>query len=302
MDGLAGPALETHPKWGLKGGSDMGRVLVVTDSNATLPETLVRELGIRVVPIVLNLGGRSYRDGIDITTYEFYRLLRSTPHIPTTSAPSMDGFVRVYAAAGPEVVGIVVIVLPPQLSAVHDVALMASQLVEGPPIRVIDSGTAAMAQGFVVLEAARAAAVGAGLEEVVARAEEVASKVRLYAALETLEYLHRGGRIGGAAAWLGSVLQITPVLQALDGRVEPVARPRTRRRAIQVMLDEMARHVGDRPVHVAICQADALEEAMDLKRCVQERFDCSELYVTEFTPVMGAHAGPGLLGIAFYVD
>jgi DegV family protein with EDD domain len=280
----------------------MKRVVVVTDSNATVPEALARELDIRVVPILLNLADRTYRDGVDMTPAEFYRLLRTTTHVPTTSSPSMGDFVRVFAAAGQESAGVVAIVLPPQLSAIHNVAVMASQLVDGSPIRVVDSGTAAMAQGFVVLEAARAAAAGADVEEVVARAEEVASKVRFYAVLETLEYLHRGGRIGGAAAWVGSVLQITPVLRVLDGKVEPFARPRTRPRAIQVMLDGVAKQVGDRPVHVAICQADAQEEAEDLKQRVEELFDCSELYVTEFTPVMGTHAGPGLLGMAFYVD
>ena len=280
----------------------MKKVVVVTDSNATVPEALVRELGIRVVPILLNVAGRTYRDGVDMTPDEFYRMLRTTTQVPTTSSPSMGGFVRVFAAAGQEAAGIVAIVLPPQLSAIHNLAVMATQLVDGPPIRVVDSGTVAMAQGFVVLEAARAAAAAAALEEVVARAEEVASKVRFYAVLETLEYLHRGGRIDGAASWVGSMLQITPVLRVLDGRVEPFARPRTRRRAIQVMLDEIAKQVSDRPVHVAICQADALEEAEDLKRGVEELFDCTELYVTEFTPVMGAHTGPGLLGVAFYVD
>ena len=280
----------------------MKRVVVVTDSNATVPEALVRELGIRVVPILLNLDDHTYRDGVDMTPGEFYRMLRTATHVPTTSSPSMGGFVRVFASAGQEAVGIVAIVLPPQLSAVYNVALMASQLVNGPPIRVVSSGTTAMAQGFVVLEAARAAAASAGLEEVVARAEEVASKVRFYAVLETLEYLRRGGRIGGAAAWVGSMLQITPVLRVLDGRVEPFARPRTRQRAIQMMLDEVVRQVSGRPVHVAICQGDAREEAEDLKRRMEELFDCIELYVTEFTPVMGAHAGPGLLGIAFYVD
>ena len=106
----------------------------------------------------------------------------------------------------------------------------------------------------------------------------------------------------GAAALVVSMLQITPVLRVLDGRVEPFGRPRTRRRAIQVMRDEMARQVSLRPVHVAICQVDALEEAEDLKRRVEELLDCTEVYVTEFTPVMGAHAGPGLLAMAFYVD
>ncbi|HQE92655.1 MAG TPA: DegV family protein [Anaerolineae bacterium] len=280
----------------------MEKVIVVTDSSATVPTALVKELDIRVVPILLHLDGRSYRDGIDLSPDEFYHLLRTGQYTPTTAAPSLGDFLRIYAAAAQESAGVVAIHLSSQLSVTYNLAVTASQLVDGTPIRVINSGTAAMAQGFVVLEAARAAAAGANLEEVVARAEEIAAKVHLYATLETLEYLQRGGRIGGAAAWAGGILQITPVLYVRHGHVEPLARPRTRPRAIQVMVDEMVRLVNDRPVHVAICQADAREEAEDLKQRVETLFNCTELYVTEFTPVMGAHTGPGLLGVAFYVD
>jgi len=280
----------------------MKRVVVVTDSNATLPEHLVQELDIRVVPILLHLNGHSYRDGIDLTPTEFYQLLRNDKHVPTTSAPSVGDFLRVYAAAVREASGIVAIHLPPTLSAVYSTALLASQLVDGAPIRVVNSRSATMAQGFVVLEAARAAAAGADLEAVVARAEEVAAKVQLFATLETLEYLHRGGRIGGAAALMGSALHIRPILYLVDGQVQSAARPRTRRQAIHCMLQRMAERVADRPVHAAVMHAAAAEEAKNLERQMAERFNCVELYLTEFTPVMGAHAGPGLLGLAFYVD
>jgi DegV family protein with EDD domain len=159
-----------------------------------------------------------------------------------------------------------------------------------------------MAQGFVALEAARTAAGGGDLEAVVARAHEVAAKVRLFAMLDTLEYLYRGGRIGGAAALLGSMLQIKPVVHLVDGRVEPLAKPRTRGRAVQCMLQRLAEEVDGRPVHAAIFQADARVEAEELRGRLAEAFECVELHVTEFTPVMGAHAGPGVLGIAFFVD
>jgi DegV family protein with EDD domain len=280
----------------------MSKIVVVTDSTATLPKHLVRELDIRVVPIFLNLGGHSYRDGVDLTPGEFYHLLLESRHTPTTASPSTGDFVRVYATAARQATGIVAIHLPPQLSAVYNAALLASQLVDGVPIRVVDARSAAMAQGFVVLAAARAAASGASLDEVVARAEEVASKVQLFATLDTLEYLHRGGRIGGAATLFGSVLQIKPILQIVQGQAQPLAIPRTRHKAIRFMLQSMAERVADRPVHAAVMHASAAEEAEDLRREVAGRFDCVELYVTEFTPVMGAHTGPGLLGIAFYVE
>jgi DegV family protein with EDD domain len=280
----------------------MNRVVVVTDSSVTIPKNLVKELDIRIVPLLLTFRGQTFRDGVDITPGELYRWLRANKHIPTTSAPSVGDFVRVYATAAREASGIVSIHLPLSLSATYETARMASQLVDGPQIRIVDSQSVSMAQGFVVVEAARAAAAGADLDAVVARAKEVDAKVHFFAVLETLEYLHRGGRIGGAAALLGSVLQIKPILHLVDGRVEPLAKPRTRRKAIRYMLQAMAEQVGNRPVHAAILQADAVQEAEALKQRVAEQFDCLELYVTEFTPVMGAHAGPGVLGLAFYVD
>ena len=280
----------------------MGRILVVTDSSATVPASLVQELGIGVVPILLNVNGQTYRDGIDITPGEVYRLLRASRRLPTTAAPSAGDFLRVYASAAQEVSGIVSIHLPTELSATYSVASTSSQLMDGPPIRIVDSQSVAMGQGFVVLEAARAAASGAGLDAVVARAEQVAGKVHVYATLETLEYLRRGGRIGGAAALAGTMLRIKPTVYVAGGTVQPFAKPRTMSRAMQLMLDEMAREAGDRALHAAVLHADAPDQAEEFRQRVESDFDCVELYVTEFTPVMGVHAGPGVLGLAFFAE
>ena len=283
-------------------GETMRNVVVVTDSNACLPSDLVQELDIRVVPLLLNLEGQGLRDGVDISPTEVYRWLRANKHIPTTAVPSVGDFVRVYAAAAQEAPGIVSIHLPPKLSATHDVAAMASQLLDGVAIRVVNCGTAAMSQGFAVLEAARAATAGATLDEVVRRAEEVASKTSLFFTLDTLEYLHRGGRIGGAAALAGTMLQIKPVLTLADGRIEVLAKPRTKPRALRLILRQMGERVTGRPLHAAIFHADVPDEAEALRQRVAEQFNCVELYVTEFTPVMGAHTGPGILGVAFYAE
>ena len=280
----------------------MRKVAIVTDSSATLPEDLAQELDIHVVPLLLTFDDQTFRDGVDITPGEVYRWLRANKHIPTTSAPSAGDFLRVYAAAGRKASGIVSIHLPIWLSATYNTAVVASRLVGGVQIRVLNCHTAAMGQGFVVLEAARAAAAGADLDMVVARATKVAPKMNLLVAVGTLEYLYRGGRIGGAAALLGAMLQIKPILYLGDGQVDVFAKPRTKSRAVRIILQRMAELADSRPLHVAILHADVLDEAEDLRQKVADQFNCAELYVTEFTPVMGAHVGPGLLGVVFYVE
>ncbi len=279
----------------------MPKIAVVTDSSATVPKDLAQELDIRVVPLLLTFKGQTFQDGVDVTPGELYRWLRTNNHIPTTSSPSPGDFVRTYAAAARQASGIVSIHLSPRLSATYSTAVAASQLVDDVPIRVVDCHTAAMGQGFVAIEAARAAAQGADLEQVVARANEVAQKINLLAVIGTLEYLHRGGRIGGAATLLGTVLQIKPVLYLADGHVDVFAKPHTQARAIRTMLRRMAELADGQPLHVAILQADVPDEAEALRQKIAEEFDCVELYVTELTSVMGAHTGPGVLGVVFYV-
>lgn len=280
----------------------MSRVVVVTDSTANVPADLVQRLDIRVVPILLALNGQTFRDGVDITSGEVYHLQRTSKILPTTSAPSVGDFLRIYAAAAKDASGILSVHLSPTLSAIYSVAVTASQLVDGVPIRHLDCHTAAMGQGFVALEAARAAAKGADLDAVEARAKEVAGKMNLLATIDTLEYLHRGGRIGGAAALVGTLLQIKPVLYVADGHVDVFAKPRTKSRAIRLMLEEVVKQADNRLLHAAILHADVPEEAEALRQKVIEQSDCAELYITELTPVMGAHTGPGVLGIAFWAE
>jgi DegV family protein with EDD domain len=280
----------------------MRKVVVVTDSSANVPAHVARQLDIRIVPILLAINGRTFRDGIDVTSSEIYHRLRTSRHLPTTSAPSVGDFLRVYANASQEAEGILSIHLSPKLSATFSTAMAASQLVDDVPIRVINCNTVAMGQGFVVMEAARAAAAGDDMDDVIARAENVASKVNLLATLDTLEYLRRGGRIGGAATLLGTLLQIKPVLYVVDGYVDVFARPRTKAKAIRTMIEQMATQVDGEPLHAAILHAGVPEEAEALRQVIEDRFNCAELYVTELTPVMGAHTGPGVLGVVFYVE
>jgi len=280
----------------------MKKVAIVTDSTAGLPGELVEELDIQVVPVLLIQGTQTFRDGVDITPTEVYRRMRAGEDLFTSAAPSIPEFLRVYQATARESSGIVSIHMSPELSSTYNVALAASEQVEGVPTRVFNCNTAAIGQGFVVLEAARAAAAGATVDQVVRRAEDMAAKIRFFFTLDTFEYLRKSGRIGGTAALLASMLQVRPVLYLPRGIVEVFARPRTKTRAVELMLQQMAEQPEERPMHAAIAHADVQDEAEELRRIVAERFHCAELLLTEFTPVVGAHTGPGLLGVAFYVE
>ena len=277
----------------------MARIAIVTDNAACLPTHLVEEYDIHVVPFELVWEGRSYRDGVDITPTEVYRRLREAASWPTSSQPALSSFADLYTRLGQQAAGIVSIHVPGELSGTLQTARLAAEQAAPVPVRVVDAGTAAIAEGFVVLAAVRAAAAGGSLEEVVAAVEAVIPRVGLYATLETLEYLHRGGRIGEAATLLGSRLHLHPLLYLAQGRVKVAGVTRSRRMALERLLDLMAERVGERPLCASVFHADACQEAEWLAARVRARFDCREFYVTEFTPVMGIHSGPGTIGVAY---
>lgn len=280
----------------------MGRIAVVTDSVACVPPELVEEYGIHVVPFHVIWDGRAYKDGVDLTPAEFYRLFGQNKAYPTTSQPSLADFVRTYARLSETAEGIVSIHIPSELTGTVGVAQTAAREAATVPVVVLDSGLATMAQGFVVLAAARAAAAGQSLDEVVAVAKSMMQKVHFYATLDDLKHLHRGGRIGEAATLLGSKLRINPILTLENGRVRVLTVVRTRQSAVEKMLEMMWEHAGERPLHASVFHGDALQEAERISELIDSRFNCVEFYITEFTPVMGAHTGPGVIGFAFYAD
>jgi DegV family protein with EDD domain len=281
----------------------LGRVAIVTDSASNLPPEVVEKYGITVVPIYLHWDGEIYLDGVDISTEEVYRRLRATKRIPRTAAPSVGDFLNTYLSLSHEVEGILSIHLPEELSGTVASARVAAELAcEHIPVHVVDTGTAAMAAGFVALASARAAFRGEGLQEVERLANEISPRATVFAMVDTLEYLYRGGRIGKAEALLGVALRIKPILTINGNKVDVLAKPRTRSHGIRLMLKGMAKRVGDKPVHVAVLHADSYEDACDLKAQVVRSFHCVETFICSITPVMGAHTGPGLLGIAFYSE
>ena len=286
----------------------MKKVAIVADGTCCLPQELVEKHDIRLVPISLIYRGKSYHDGIDITPTEIYKIMRRREELPTTSTPSAGDFLEAYTDVSRTAQSILCITLTSLQSMTHGTALLArdraKEVIPGTPIEVFDSRAVAGALGFIVLEAARAAERGADLPEVVNVARSVMARARVVAMVDSLFYLARTGRIGRAAAWAGTVLNLKPVLEHTTaiGETAPVARPRTTAKAVEVMLKLMARDVGKAPVHVNVHHADELEEGEKLKAEIASRFNCKELYLTEFTPAMGVHAGPGILGISFYAD
>jgi DegV family protein with EDD domain len=281
----------------------VGKIAIVTDSASNLPSEVVDEYSITVVPVSLLWDEHVFRDGIDIGPDEVYQRLRSSKSTPTTAAPSVGDFLQTYLQLGEGVDAIVSIHLPDRLSGVISAARLAAGLVEDQvQVYVVDAGTAAMGAGFVALAAARAASKGLGVDSIQRVAQDIRKRVFVFAMLDTLKYLQRGGRIGKAEALLGVALKIKPILFINDGVVDVLAKPRTTNRAIQIMLNEMEKRVASRPVHVAVLHADAPESAADLRKRVEERFDCVEVFTCAFTPVMGVHAGPGVIGLAFYAE
>ena len=287
-------------------GAPGGHVGIVTDSVACVPAALARQLGIEVVPIWIQMGSESLRDGVDITPQEVYRRLRQANEgdlSVSTSAPSPGDFLEAFhrvALRGAR--AIVAVTLPAELSAAYRSACLAAR--ESPvPTRVVDCRTAAAAEGWVAVEAARVAARGGQVEEVLARIEQVRRRCRAYAMVPDLRYLRRGGRVVHALARIGAALGVVPVLGIYpEARIEPFALASSPQAALRRMLDELRAEAARGPLHVAVMEADAAEEGHQLAQRVQDELRPAELWITAFSPAMGIHAGPGVVGVGYWVE
>lgn len=281
----------------------MKQIAIITESAANLPKNLIDKFNIHVLPIWLNVGGESLRDGIDISAEEIYDRIESGEVPPTTATFNAGELIELLNKLEPTTLAAVAILLSSNLTRSVDIARSVAGKPAPIPLHVIDSRSAAMAQGFVVLESARAAASGADIERVLSVANSMIQRVHFLCVLETFKYLHRGGRVGIAPYFLAETLQIKPVIHIAPGSgvVEPIARPRTWKRGLSEMVDLMAEQVGGKPVHVAVSHGNRLEEAERVMKEIKERFDVRESFINHLTPVMGAHAGP-LVAVAFYTD
>jgi DegV family protein with EDD domain len=274
-------------------------VAVVTDSASNLPPDVAAALGIEVVPMYLKFGEHSYRDGVDLVGEDFYERLLRDGDLASTAAPSPGDFLDAFEAAPAGEV--VCVTVASSVSFTYQAACMARDQ-SSRQVAVVDSGAASMAEGFVAMEAARAARLGRTAAEVAARAREVADGVRLFAAIDTFEFLRKSGRVGKLQAYAATRLDIKAVFGFRGGDPGPVARPRTRARALGRVVEETRAEIGDRPVHLAAIHAAAEDEARDIMQRVAAGANVVESFVSPFTPVMGAHTGPGVVGLAFFCD
>jgi DegV family protein with EDD domain len=276
-------------------------VKVVTDSVSDLPPRVVKELGITVIPLNVRFGEEVYRDGIDLTSEQFYQRLTTNKILPVTSVPSPGAFAEAYNKLAEETDEILVIALSAKLSGTYEVARQSIGLIKRKcRVEVVDSQWAVMAEGFIVIAAARAAQAGASLDEVMDIVRGNIPRVDMRAAFDTLEYLRRGGRIGAAQALLGSALRIHPIITMKNGVVEPAGRARSRSKVIDHLYQFIASysHIEGLAVENAACPDDAdwlIERLSD-------RFPKERIYRTNTTPVIGTHTGPGLLLVAVMGD
>jgi DegV family protein with EDD domain len=272
----------------------MASVAVVTDSVADLPPYVAEELRITVVPLVIRFGTDVYRDGLDLNAAQFYEKLKTSKILPVTSVPSPVTFADAYDRLAEATNEIVVITLTSKLSATYQVALQSIGLMKRQcRVEVVDSQWAVMAQGFITIAAAKAAQAGATIDGVLDVARQTIPRVDLRGAFDTLEYLERGGRIGKAQAFLGSLFKVNPVIGMKDGETFPYARERSRAKAIDHLLDFATRF--SKLEGLAVEYATDFDEANNLLQRLRSKFPEVPIYLSRVSPVIGTHTGPGLI-------
>jgi DegV family protein with EDD domain len=276
-------------------------VKIVTDSVADIPPKVAKELGITIVPLHVRFGTEVYRDGVDLTADQFFDRLPCSKTLPITSVPSPGDFAEIYNKLAEETDEILVITLTSKLSGTNDVAKQSIGLTKRKcRIEVVDSQMAIMGQGLIAITAARAAKAGANFDEVLDIIKRNIPRVDFRAAFDTLEYLERGGRIGKAQAFLGSVLKINPILGMKDGLVIPCGKERSRAKALEHLFNFAMSysHIEE----MAVEYATAVDEAQMLVGQLSSNFPKERIYISRTGPVIGTHTGPSLLIITVLGD
>ncbi len=285
----------------------MMRIQIVTDSTSDLPKDLAAQQGIEIIPLKVMFGEQTYLDGVDISIDSFYEKLQASTQFPTTSQPSPAEFLAVYQRllADPDV-QILSVHLSSNLSGTHQSALLAkSELTaeQAARVTIIDSKYVCYGLGVIVLELAKAAAGGATIAHLQQRFEQLRNNISMYFVVDTLEFLQRGGRIGKASAFIGSLLNIKPILSIdQEGTVTPVERVRGQKQAVKKILELCKADFADREVNVTVLHSKAAEIAVQISAEIRTQFTVKHLQYASIGPVVGAHVGPGSVAVLMYLD
>ncbi len=283
----------------------MSLVGVLTDSCASIPEALIERYNIKVVPYYIHRGVETLRDLVDVQREEFFRWLPTAAKLPTTASPGPGDYLQAFREMAQRTREIVSVHMTSLGSGAYQAAVaardMAREVLPELHIEVIDSRNVSLCQGWMVIEAARAALEGGSFEGVIERVRQLIPKTRMIQTADTLRYLYMGGRIGKAKHLVGSLLRIKPLIGMEDGVIVPLGTARSRSKAYQriaEMMEEAAGHLGQ--VKVALVHAAALQELEELRYIIEERLTCVETLIAELSPALGVHTGPGTVGVCYY--
>ena len=279
----------------------MSKIALVTDSTSYIPPALLQRYNITVAPLVLIWGSEAFEDGVDIQPSEFYARLKTASVMPTTSQVTIPKFTEIYQKLLDQDCQILTMLISEKLSGTINSAVQAKSLLPaGAPIEIFDSQSTAMALGFQVLAVAKAIESGANMAEALKVAEQARGCTGVVFAVDTLEFLYRGGRIGGGSRFLGTALNIKPILELRDGKVEALERVRTRSKSLDRLIELVEQQVaGRKPLRLASLSANVPEEAHALLERAATQLGAIEKYETELSPTIGTHAGPGTVGLVY---
>ncbi|MEA3344653.1 MAG: DegV family protein [Chloroflexota bacterium] len=279
----------------------MQKIAIVADTSTDIPQQLAEELDIFLASLHVIIQGKDYRDKVDISSTEFYRLLPQCNPLPKTSGAGVNDFLEAYRGALAKAESVLCLVLSAQISMSLNSAHIARDMMSDADITVIDTQTCVASEALIAIAAARAAKEGQSKKEVMALVEALIPQVDTLLTMDTLEYLRKGGRLSAPQALIGRILGFRPIIRIGDDKITPVGRARSRRASIARVLDIMESKVGDREICAAILHALVPEETEVLRQEVAERFNCREIHVLDdLGPTAGAHAGPGALGVGYY--
>lgn len=272
---------------------------IVTDSTATMPPDLIQKHQIAVVPLIVQMGNQTFHEGVNLTQEEFFKRLPATNPLPTTSQPSPADFQEVYAKilSHSDEAEIISLHLSSELSMTYNSAVNGAKEVQPDKISVVDTRTVSAGLALLVLIAVKMTNIGKSRQEIVKALESYSQQSQLLFTLDTLEYLRRGGRIGGARALIGSLLRIKPILELQNGRLGPGKRARSRRKALQLIIKQLSESFSNQPLWAAI--ANAQSNDLDLfQTMLQDNLNIQEFITCQIGPVVATHTGPNTLGVA----